>query len=401
MATLSRYFSQTRETPAHLVWPRLLLIVSSLALLLLGLIMVYSAGSIEGISQGLGSTYYLGRQALVAVLGLAGAFALWKLVPFQLWKTRVVFIVWAIAVALLVMTALVGYAALGATRWIQIGGFRFQPSEFAKIAVALMAARIIDRYRNGELDKKALLAEVLVFLGVPVGIILGFQSDLGTTVVIGVAILAVMWLGEVETRYVAIFVLVAIVLCVIAVVGSSYRSDRWIYLDPWNDGQNGGGAGYQIIHSFYAFAEGGLFGVGIGNSAEKFLYLPEAENDFIFSVIGEELGLVGALIVILLFIAFLWAGLRIAQSAATPQSAMVAGSMTIMIVFQAFLNIGCVIGVLPTTGKPLPFISYGGSSLLATLLMVGFILSVSDEAAGTNLFDRRNRDNFRVVKGER
>ncbi|MEG0505304.1 MAG: FtsW/RodA/SpoVE family cell cycle protein, partial [Raoultibacter sp.] len=150
---------------------------------------------------------------------------------------------------------------------------------------------------------------------------------------------------------------------------------------------------------FYAFAEGGIFGGGLGNSCEKFLYLPEAETDFIFAIIGEELGLIGALVVIMLFLVFLYAGVRIARTAPDNLGAMIAGSFTIMVVFQAFLNIGCVLGLLPTTGKPLPFISSGGSSLIACLFMVGFILSVSQHSAEPSVYEQRRQD-LRVVRAQ-
>ena len=199
-------------------------------------------------------------------------------------------------------------------------------------------------------------------------------------------------------RYVVSFVVVGTLLAIIAVTTVGYRSSRFAYLDPWNDGYGGYGSGYAIIHSYYAFAEGGLFGVGLGNSREKYLYLPEAETDFIFSIVGEELGLVGAVLLIALFLVFLYAGLRIAKSARSDFGAMLAGGLTIMIVFQAFLNIGCAIGLLPTTGKPLPFISLGGSSLIATLMMVGIILGVSKEAEEKAMIHEARRDDLRLVR---
>ena len=214
---------------------------------------------------------------------------------------------------------------------------------------------------------------------IPMGFLYVFQSDLGTTLIIGVGLLSVLWIGEVPTKWFALIVLGLFIFALIAVFGTGYRSNRFnILFDPWNDGAGGYGDGYQIIHSYYALAEGGVTGVGLGNSHEKFQYLPEAETDFIFAVIGEELGLIGATLVIILFLVLLWSGMRICRSAATGFDAMLSGSLVIMIVAQAFLNILCVIGLLPTTGKPLPFISSGGSSMIATLIMVGMILGVSE-----------------------
>jgi cell division protein FtsW len=150
-------------------------------------------------------------------------------------------------------------------------------------------------------------------------------------------------------------------------------------------------------HFFLQLAQGGLFGSGLGGSAEKYLYLPEAETDFIFSIIGEELGFIGAFLVIALFFVFLFAGLRLAQSIPDRFGSTVCGSFAIIIAFQAFLNIGCTIGVFPTTGKPLPFISSGGSSLIASFMMVGIVMSVSEDVAGKSIYDRR-RDALRVVR---
>lgn len=183
---------------------------------------------------------------------------------------------------------------------------------------------------------------------------------------------------------------------VVGVVASGWRSDRMVFLDPYNDGAGGYGAGYQLIRSYYAFAQGGFFGVGLGNSYEKYQYLPEAETDFIFAIIGEELGMFGCLIVISLFAALIISGIIMVARSNSRFWASVSGSFVIMIGFQAFLNIICVVGLFATTGKPLPFISAGGSSLVATLVMVGFILKGSEvEAAQPDKYERR-RANFRV-----
>jgi cell division protein FtsW len=169
-----------------------------------------------------------------------------------------------------------------------------------------------------------------------------------------------------------------------------YRLERLLsFTHPWDDYY---GSGYQIIHSMYAFAQGGLFGTGLGNSAEKYLYLPEASTDFIFAVIGEEMGLVGSLLVLGLFVALLLGGLRMAQAAPDRFGGVLCGAFAIIIVFQAFLNMGCVIGVLPITGKPLPFVSAGGSSLIASLIMVGIMLSVSFASGEPRVYRERREE---------
>ncbi len=376
--------------------PRLVLLLVVLGLTLLGFVMIYSASSISAITEEGNQVSYLTDQLVFAVIGVVAAFVLWKVIPYHVWAGPAVWVVWGIAVVLLLLTALLGLTALGAQRWLLLGPISLQPSEFVKIALILMAARLFSDLRAGAVDMQTFIVQVIVLVIAPTGFLFITQSDLGTTAIIAVGILAVMWLGEVPLRTMLITIAALVVFAAIAVFGSSYRGDRFLYLNPWNDGQGGQGAGYQIIHSYYAFAEGGIFGTGLGNSREKYLYLPESETDFIFAIIGEELGLIGVLLVIAAFLVLLWAGLRIARAATDDFGAMIAGALTIMLVFQAFLNIGCAIGVFPTTGKPLPFISSGGSSLIASFMMVGIIMAVSEDS-GQDVFERR-RENLRVVR---
>lgn len=358
--------------------PRMVLLLVVLALLLLGFVMIFSASSISAISEQTDAYSYLVDQIVFAVIGIGAAFVLWKVLPYQVWMGVWLWVFWGASVLTLILTAVTGLNALGAQRWLLIGPFSFQPSEFAKIALILMTARLFSQFLQGELDFSHFLVAVGLLVVAPVMLLFFSQSDLGTTAIIALGIIGVMWFGEVPLRWIALVVVALVVFAILAIVSSGYRSDRLLYLNPWADGKNGYGAGYQIIHSFYAFSEGGLFGVGLGNSREKYLYLPESETDFIFAIIGEELGLVGALCVIAAFLILLWAGLRITRACRDDFGRMIAGSLTIMLVFQAFLNIGCVIGVFPTTGKPLPFISSGGSSLIASFMMIGIILSVAD-----------------------
>ena len=371
-----------------------------LGLTLLGFVMIYSASSISAMSEEIHSASYLLDQLKFAVVGVVAAGVLWKVIPYRFWEGPAVWVVWGVAVVLLALTAAMGLSALGAQRWLRLGPISLQPSEFVKIAIVLVAAKLFAEFRAGVTDPRTFIVQILIFIVAPTGFLFATQSDLGTTAIIALGVLGVMWIGEVPVRTMLLVMAGLIVFALIATVFSSYRGDRFLYLDPWNDGENGYGRGYQIIHSYYAFAEGGIFGSGLGNSREKYLYLPESETDFIYAIIGEELGLIGAVAVIAVWLLMLWAGMRIARAATDNFGAMIAGALTIMLVFQAFLNIGCVIGVFPTTGKPLPFVSSGGSSLIASFMMVGIILSVSEDTGGRSIYEGR-RDDLRVIEGGR
>lgn len=394
------------DAPAGILGPRIMLVLTVLVLTLIGFVMIYSASSVsilsdaasKGALSSANPAAYLLDQLFFAVIGVVCAFALWRFFPIDTWMdSKWLWIVYGAGILGLILTAVMGTTALGAQRWLSIGPVSLQPSEFAKITLVLMAANIFAQLENGELEPRDALVWAFVTIVLPLLFLYMTQSDLGTSAIIAVGVLAVMWIGEVPTRVIVAIVIGLGLFGLVGIFGTGYRSDRLVVYNPWNDGDNGYGSGYQTIHSFYAFSEGGLFGVGLGNSREKFDYLPEAETDFVFSIIGEEFGLVGALFVIGLFLVLLYAGMQIAHASPTPFGAMVAGSCTIMLVFQAFLNIGCVIGLVPTTGKPLPFVSSGGSSLIATFIMVGLILSVSRAADAPSVYERRRAD-LRVVR---
>ena len=394
-----------RETPAHIMAPRIIMLLSVLALVLIGFVMIYSTSSVITLANAdapdaanpmadvLGQVRY-------AVAGLVLAAAIWKFLPCSVWRGPFVYAAWGLAAILLVATMFIGVGdeEWGARRWLVLGSASLQPSEFAKIVLVLVGARLFADLREGALTFRAFFVQVFVLVLAPILLILAKQSDLGTAMICVVGILAVMWLGEVPARTMAIVAGLVVAVGIVGVVSEPYRMSRlMVFLVPWNDGKEGFGTGYQLIHSLYAIAGGGVFGVGLGNSHEKYLYLTQSDTDFIFAIIAEELGLAGALVVIALFALFLYAGMRIARSATDNFGTMVAGGLTIMIAFQAFLNIAMVVGWFPVVGKPLPFVSSGGSSLIATLAMVGLILSVSKEAAAPTIYERRRAD-LRVVR---
>lgn len=394
-----------RETPAHIMAPRIIMLLSVLALVLIGFVMIYSTSSVITLANAdapdaanpmadvLGQVRY-------AVAGLVLAAAIWKFLPCSVWRGPFVYVAWGLAAILLVATMFIGVGdeEWGARRWLVLGSASLQPSEFAKIVLVLVGARLFADLREGVLTFRAFFVQIFVLVLAPILLILAKQSDLGTAMICVMGILAVMWLGEVPARTMAVVAGLVVAVGVVGVVSEPYRMSRlMVFLDPWNDGKEGFGTGYQLIHSLYAIAGGGVFGVGLGNSHEKYLYLTQSDTDFIFAIIAEELGLAGALVVIALFALFLYAGMRIARSATDNFGTMVAGGLTIMIAFQAFLNIAMVVGWFPVVGKPLPFVSSGGSSLIATLAMVGLILSVSKEAAAPTIYERRRAD-LRVVR---
>ncbi len=384
--------------PAHIHGPRIVFMLCVLALLLIGFVMVYSAGSISNINNGGDALKSLTDQVVYAALGAAVGVAVYLFVKPSFWRGRGIWLVWGLAILLILATSLFGVENYGAKRWIRIGGsFTVQGSEFVKIALVIVTVRLFADYRDGAIDFRSFM--VALFLGViaPLAIMYKTQSDLGTTMICIVALLAVLWYGEVPMRYFLLIVGAVLVFGLIAVFGVGYRADRFAYLDPWNDGQGGYGTGYNIIHSYYAISEGGIFGVGLGNGHEKYQYLFASDSDFIFAVVCEELGMIGAVVVIALFLLLAYTGTLIARSASDEFGTMLAGGLTVALVFQAFLNMGCAIGVFPTTGKPLPFISSGGSSVIASLMMVGLILSVSRDAAAPSVYDRRRAD-LRVVR---
>ncbi len=396
----ARAQADARGVPADVMLPRVVLVVSAILLVLIGLVMVFSASTVEAIADEESVFSYVGKQAAFVAVGTLGAFLVVRLLPYHVWRSGPVFyLFWGIAVVLLVAVLLFGTEALGAQRWIYIGPFSLQPTEFAKIILIIGAARIMCDFNEGLMSLRQAIVWFAALVIAPLGFLFVTQSDMGSAMIILFGLLAVAFLGEVPAR---ILVPIVVVLGIVGVIAmnTGYRAERVaVWLNPWNDGKGGYGTGFQLIHSFYAFAQGGIFGVGLGNSREKFLYLPEAETDFIFSIIGEELGMIGAVAVILLFVAFLYAGLRIAEKAPDEFGKLVAGGLTVMLAGQAFLNMACATGLFPTTGKPLPFISSGGSSVMSSLLIVGVLLSVSYGSNVLTPYERR-RNNLDVLHVE-
>lgn len=375
----------------------ILLIASVFALVVIGLVMVFSATSADLSAAGKSPYEDVIGQAAYVAIGAVAAVVIWQLIPYHAWAGQLTLLFWGFCMVLLVLTFLAGTEVNGAKRWLYIGPIGMQPSEFIKVALLLMTIRIACLFQEQEIDFRMAFLRLVAFIGLPLAFMYVTQSDLGTTLICAIGIFAVLWIGGFPTWSLVAIVAVGALAVLGGMFGTGYRSNRLVYLDPWNDGEGGLGSGYNIIRSYFALAEGGLFGVGIGNSHEKYQYLFASDSDFIFAVLGEEMGLVGALFVIGLFLLFLFTSLRISQGAPDNLGAMIAGGCAIMLVFQAFLNIGCAIGVFPTTGKPLPFISSGGTSVISSLLIVGLILSVQHASTPDPTYDKA-RDNLRVIR---
>ncbi len=363
------------------------LLLVCLVLVGLGLVMIYSSSSELARVRFDDSSFFLKRQSARAVLGLVVMFVLSR-VPLELWARASRFLM-LFSLFFLVLVLVFGQGP--AQRWLSLPIFlakvSFQPSEFAKLALVLYLADVLVR-KEGELQqfKKGLLPR-LVVVGL-VLVLIAAQPDLGTAIAIGLIALVLLWVGGVQPLQLGGVLLVAAVGVAISLLRSPYQMQRLMNFF----GGGGESAGnYQVTQSLVGLGNGGLLGVGLGNSMQKLQYLPEPHTDFVFSFVGEELGLVGTLSVICLFAAFAIHGLRIAREAPDAYGFLVATGITAMVSVYSLLNIGVVTGVLPTTGLPLPFISYGGSSLLWNLAGVGILMGVARSSAAHAKVQRKTR----------
>lgn len=370
--------AKTRNVFAGGATARYVLLGSALFLTVFGLVMIYSASSITASVKWHSSTHFAVRQIIFILLGAAAA---WAIGRFDYRRLRdLAMPIWFGSLGLLLVAIVFGVVRKGARRWIPLGLFNLQPSELAKIACIILVASIAVDWMRGKTPTRSFLARVALATGVPAGIII-LQPDMGTTVTLVVGVALVMWLAGVDWRWAVGAIGGGVVVGAIAIFSADYRRERFLaYLDPW---ANPSDAGYQTIQALYAFGSGGLGGVGLGLSRQKFFYLPEAHNDFILAIIGEEVGLIGTLATVFALCVFVWAGFKIATGTKDPFGRLVAGAVTGMMAFQAFLNMAAVTGLIPVTGKPLPFLSYGGSSMLVTMVSLGLILSVSKHGART------------------
>lgn len=379
---------------------RFLLLGAAVFLTVFGLVMIYSASSISALVKEGSAFHFFVRQLLFVFGGVIAAYIAARF-DYRRFQGRLGYQTWIVAVTLLVATYGLGVVRGGARRWIPLGFFNLQPSELAKIACVLVAAMLAVEWQRGRLDKGEYLRKMGLYVGVP-AVLIVFQPDLGTAILLMVGVAVVLYLGGIELRWVGLSGALLIAFGAIAIWLEPYRLKRVVSaFNPWADPL---GSGYQAVQALLAFGTGGLGGVGLGLSRQKFFYLPEAHTDFIFAIIGEEAGLIGTLAVVAAFGVLLFAGVRIAMGARDPYGRLVAGALTGMLAFQATLNMSAVTGIFPITGKPLPFVSYGGSSMLVTMLSVGLLLSVSEYGARAPRAVRlspRNKESSRASSDER
>lgn len=386
--------------PARIMRPRLVFLSCLIAICMFGLLMIYSASSVESLQENGSSWFFLYRQAIFMFIGFV-LFAMIgsRLLPWPLFRSKLVWGVWFGVLVLLIAVLFVGQGAeeWGASRWIDLGIFNLQPAEVAKPVIIVLTAKIFaDYFEDGTIDTRAFLIQMLIMLPFPLFLIFR-EPDLGTTIIIALTVFAIAILCGLPWRVVAFVTVAAFVLGAAAIVTSPYRAKRFLaFLDPWSDPYD---TGYQATLAIMAFASGGLFGRGIGNSTMKYHYLPEAHNDYILAIIGEELGFVGTAIFVLVFVAMIIAAFYICREAPTLHAQLLASGCTIILAVQFLINVFGILGVMPMTGKPLPFVSYGGSSIIASLVLAALIFRVSVESNVETAADRRRSG--MAVMGER
>lgn len=342
-------------------------------LVAIGLVMIFSASSAQAYADAHDTAFYLKHQLLYLVAGAGVAYLAYRIDYRKLRGAAPYILLLCLAGLAAVLVPHVGVVVNGARRWIGAGAFSLQPSEFAKLGIVLYLAAALSQ--RGE--RITSLVKGLFPMCVPVlvcAMLVLVEPDMGTASLIVFTAFAMFFAAGARVEHLLLIVLVTVPPVVLTILTSPYKRARiFAFLNPWRDAQN---TGFHIVQSLLALGSGGLMGVGLGESRAKFFYLPEQYTDFIFSILGEELGLAGTITVIVLFITFAYRAIRIAVAAPDRFGFFLASGCTALIVIQAFVNIGVVTSSWPVTGVPLPFISFGGSSLIVSLVAVALILNV-------------------------
>jgi cell division protein FtsW len=352
-----------------------LLLGATLFLVVFGLVMVLSSSSVE--SFNISNDFFSGflRQALFALIGIPLMLVAARLPPrfWRRWAGLAMII--AVALQLLVFVPHVGVEQGGNRNWISLGSFNAQPSEAIKVGLVIWLGYFLSRKQDVLHNWREFAFPIVVVAGGAIGLVL-LGGDLGTVIILSAIVLGTLFFAGVRLRVLAVPVAVASALGLILAFGTSSRQDRLTaYLTGCSASADQANICWQTVHGWWALASGGIFGVGLGNSKAKWNWLPEADNDFIFAIIGEELGMLGAIVVLLLFIVLAIAFVRIIRASNDPFARIAVSAVMIWIIGQAFVNIAVVLGILPVLGVPLPLISAGGSALVTTLFAIGIVLS--------------------------
>jgi cell division protein FtsW len=350
-------------------------------LLVLGMLMVLSASSVLSYNLNHGNQYAIFyRQLIWVAVGLPMAYVASRMTPRHFRMLAYVALLGSVFLLMLTYIPHLGKNVNGNTNWLNLGGpLQIQPSEFAKLALVMWCADLYARKQKLLTQWKHLLVPMVPVCGLVIALIVG-QHDLGTALVLMAVMIGMIWVVGAPTRLFVALIGGMGAIAAFFVKQASYRMQRVVnFTDPFADPT---AAGWQAYHAFYALSTGGWWGVGIGNSRQKWGNLPEAHTDFIFAVIGEELGLIGSLTVLALFLTLAYAGVRIATRATEPFVRYAAAGITVWIMAQTLVNLGAVIGLLPIVGIPLPLLSYGGSALLPTLIAIGMLLSFAKAEPG-------------------
>lgn len=349
------------------------LLFAVLFLVGIGIVMVYSASSAVALKRYGSDFYFLKKQALFSLLGII-ALVLCSHMPFRIYRSLTYpLLLFALAALIVVLVSGLGITAGGSTRWLRIGPVSFQPAEAARLALIIyMAYSLSKKQESLRIMSIGFLPHLLMLMLFAVPLLL--QPDFGSVVIFGVLVWIMMFVAGVPLRHLLGTLLAMLPLAYFLMIHATYRIKRLLsFLDPW---QYPDGEGYQIIHSLMAFGTGGFWGTGIGKGYQKLFYLPEPHTDFIFAVIGEELGFWGVVFILGLFAIVIWRGIRIAYQCQDSFGMLMATGITTAIALQVSINIGVALGMLPTKGLTLPFLSYGGTSLLLNMAAIGILMNI-------------------------
>jgi len=340
----------------------------------IGIVMVYSASSALALKKFGSDLYFLKKQALFSLVGFS-ALVICRHFPYRLYRSLAYpILLAAIFFLIAVQVSGLGYSAGGSMRWLRFGGVTFQPSEFARLALIVYLAYSLDKKKDRMKEFSIGFFPHMVVLAMLSGLII-IQPDFGSVVILGIVTWIMLYIGGARIFHLAISLLALLPVAYFFIASAEYRIKRLMsFLDPWQYPTN---EGYQIVHSLMAFGTGGIWGTGIGKGYQKLFYLPEPHTDFIFSVIGEELGLLGVMLILGLYGVVFWRGILIALDTKDFFGSLMAVGLTAAIGLQVCVNMGVALGLLPTKGLTLPFLSYGGTSLIFSMASIGILMNIS------------------------